>query len=434
MILAQNRLPQLNGNKILALLVLPIVMISCGAFKKTTGNDRVPVEEEVVVVEPKKNEGEAETPEVLPKKEEVKTKYSTVLYRGEKFRVPVHKKNFEIAVLLPFHITGSNSFQDKRRAGYMLEYYQGMKLAIAKAENLESSFKIKFYDTDNDSLRLKSILRKKELKNADLIIGPTDEGQVKIASHFAKRHKIPLFSPITTVEKYWSNNPYAFNLRPSQTMQAKSFIEFYQTLHSDKKLIIVRDGKKFDKSFGAALVAQLQAQGIPFEKLAYNTATNWETLLDEHNLVLNMAQDKTTMTNLVNILLGFEDRVTLVGSDKWLDFSSVDFNYWERLHIHFISENSAIIPNEEAKAMTYNYRLQYRDDPSWFAYRGYDQLLFACEALDAFGEFFPLFLENKSISYTNSDFCITKTNNCFHNKYINVFKYEEKEVVPVSFH
>ncbi len=431
MISAQNRLPQLNGNKILALLVVPIVLVSCGAFKRTVDVDPLP-EEDVVVVEPTQKESEVEKPKVLPKKED-KTVYRRVDFRGEVFRVPVHKQDFKIAVLLPFHITGSNTVQDRRRAGYMLEYYQGMQLAIESVKELNSSFDIQFYDTDNDSIRLKRLLQRPGLKDVDLIIGPTDESQVRIASHFARKHQIPLFTPITTVNKFWSNNPYVFNLRPSELMQAKSFIKFYKTLHADKKLILVRDGKRWDKRFGAELVQELQNQGVPFEKVAISAATNWDALLGEHNLVLTLTEEKTNSIALVNQLLTFEERVTLVSSDKWLDFSSVDFKYWERLKLHFISENVAQVPNSQSINVVEAYREVYRDDPSWFTYRGYDQLMFACEALDAFGELFPVFLENKSVAYSNSIFCLTKASNCFHNQYLQVFKYEEKEVQPVAY-
>jgi hypothetical protein len=63
---------------------------------------------------------------------------------------------------------------------------------------------------------------------------------------------------------------------------------------------------------------------------------------------------------------------------------------------------------------------------------GYDQLLFACESLDAFGKYFPIFLTDKSVSYNNTDFHLVKSANCFQNRFLQVFRFEEMAIVPVT--
>ena len=82
--------------------------------------------------------------------------------------------------------------------------------------------------------------------------------------------------------------------------------------------------------------------------------------------------------------------------------------------------------------MVANYRLSYKDDPSWYTYMGYDQMLFALEMLDAFGGYFPLYMEGKSIPYANSTMVITKTPTCFQNKFIQLYKLEDCELKAIE--
>jgi ABC-type branched-subunit amino acid transport system substrate-binding protein len=434
MISAQNHLQLLNGNKLLGLFIIPLMLISCGAFKKTQ-----PVawpDDDVIVVNPDKNTPKKDDPVKDDKddKDEETLVYSMVTFKGEQFKVPISKsKTFEIAILLPFHSDNTNSSKDKRRADLMLEYYQGIRLAIPEIENLESKFSLRFYDTDNDTTKLKNILMKPELGKMDLIIGPTSEDQLKIAAYFARKREIPLFSPLTTMEKLWSNNPYVYNLNPSDQMKAMEFLDYFKKHHKDEKLLIVRDGKRFDKSFGKALVNECIAQKIDFSKVAYNQYLTWNDFLgSKKTVVLHTSENKTAMNYAVSGLLSRADDVTLVGSDEWMDFSSVDYKQLERLKITFISTYKAQTPNDMSKAVQKDYRMEYNNDPSWYTYMGHDQVLFACEILDAFGSYFPLFIEGKTVSYANTDFTLKKTNTCFQNKYLEIFQLRDMELKIVE--
>ena len=434
MILVQNRLRLLSGNKLLGVILILLLLISCGAFRKTAKVDW-PVDDVLVVNSDKGDDiyDNVDTTDKKEVKDEETLVYSTVFFKGDKFQVPRHNQNFNIAILLPFHTDAANSIIDMRRSELMLEYYQGVKIAIPEIEQLSSSYKLHFYDTDNDTSELKLLLNKPEMETMDLIIGPTDEAQVRIAAYFARKKEIPLFSPITTTDKLWSNNPYVFNLNPSNQMQAMQFLKWFKKAHNGEKLIIVRDGKRFDKGFGQALVDECIAQKIDFSKIPFSRYMKWNDFLSAgKNVVVNTSQDKTNMNSTVTGLLSQSDRVTLVGPEDWMSFTSVDFNQLERLKITYVSTNKANVPNKFTTQVIENYRSNYKDDPSWYTYMGHDQVLFACEVLDAFGKYFPLFIEGKSIPYANTNIKLTKTTTCFQNKYIQLFELREMELRSIK--
>ena len=435
MISVQNHLRRLSGSNIGLFLLVLILLISCGAFRKTPTVEW-PKDDEIVI-EGKEEKTETSTGvESKPKndsKKAKKQKYEIINFKGEDFRVPIHDHSFNIAIILPFHSDSSNSSRDSRRANLMLEYYQGMLLAVPSIEKLQSTFNIKYYDSDNDTAKLRQILRMPEFENVDLILGPTDEGQVKIAAYFARQRKIPLLSPISTMEEVWSNNPYLFFANPSERMQAKQFLKYFKREHKDEKLLIVRDGKGFDKTFGAALVQECIEQNINFEKIAYSGRIKWNNHLGtDKTVVLHTGTSKTSMTYAVTGLLSKADKVTLIGGDEWLNFSSVDYSQLEKLNVTYLSVNKAQIPNKMAQDLYSSYITIYNGVPSWFVYKGYDQLLLSCELLDAFGSYFPLFIEGKSISYANSDFNFQKFGNCFQNEYLELFKLQERELIRVD--
>jgi hypothetical protein len=436
MILAPNHQQPLSGNRFLWVLLIPISLVSCAAFRKTQPAKWL--ENKVITTSEKKKDtvvndtqNDFTRLDIEPVKDEVT--YTSVEFKGDYYDVPAHKKNFNIAILLPFHSDAVNSVSDKRRANLMLEYYQGMLTAIADIEALNSKFTLHFFDTDNDTNKLKAILRKPEMENIDLIIGPTDEPQLKIAAYFAKKREIPLFSPITVVQKLGTNNPFFFNLNPSDQMQAKDFLRYFKANHPGEKLLIVRDGKRYDLAFGNALVQECIAQKINYQAVPFSKFLKWDDYIGNGKAVIvHTTLDKNNLTYSVNGLLGKGDRITLVGPEKWLEFSDIDYNQWSKVNISFITTNKASIAMVSSSAMLSQYRSMYKDDPSTYAYMGYDQLLFACESLDAFGKYFPLFITDKSVSYSNTDFHLVKTASCFQNRFLQVFKFEELAVLPVT--
>lgn len=427
MISVLNRRQPLNGNKYIVLFLTIILFVSCGAFKKIGDGvvfqpDSEP--EEVVVIEPK------ETKSKLPEKDEKtneKLVYATKFFKGELYRkVPVHDKEFDIVVMLPFHSKGPRTGSNKVRGDLMLEYYQGIKLAFSEVEELGSKFNIRVYDTQNDTEIVESLLRLREVQNSDLIIGPTSEDQIRIVAYFAKKQSIPVFSPITSDATIWSENNFLFNLNPSPRSQAQEFIRYYKQKHSDKKLLLIRDGKRFDKTFGEALEKELAQTNISYVSKPFSRNLNWKELAGSGEfVVLHTAQGKTDMTFSVNSLLDLKDRATLIGPDSWLDFSSVDFNYWQDLNIRFITTNTAEIHNDESKVFSELYKKSYNGIPSSYAYLGYDHFLFACQALDAFGTYFPLFLENKRVVYSNTSFYWVKQDFYYQNQHLKILKMED---------
>lgn len=409
MILVPNPLQLLSGSRFTRLFILSF-LISYNSYANLTKSKCFSLDK-----------GLSSNILTIENKTENQDSLYEITFRGKKFLVPPHKKSFKIAVLLPFHTDAVNSPIDKKRANVMLEYYQGIKTAIKQIDSLDSKFIISFYDTDNDTNQLKKILASSEMKSVDIIIGPTNRNQVQIASSYCKSNKIPLLLPITN----WIDsdfNPYVFNLNPSEVKKAEVFLTYYKNHHKDKKLVIIRDNGYYDRTFGNALINTCKQQQTSVKIVPYSTKIDWSSIIDGNSIVIHTTQDKIKLNYTVTSLQAHHKNVILVGSDKLLEFNDIDYNQWEKLNILFLSEHKSQVPNMRSNQMKVAYRLDYRDDPSWFSYMGYDHVLFACEVLDAFGTYFPLFIEGKEITYANMDFSMNRTESNFQNKYLGIFR------------
>ena len=317
----------------------------------------------------------------------------------------------------------------------MLEYYQGLLVALDELAESGAKYTLKVYDSMNDSLVVKRILRRAEMKKMDLIIGPTDRSQVLIAAAFAKKYKIPMFSPITVIDDLHENNPYLFNLSPSNKIKAEEFVRYFKLEHYGKKLILVRDGGRFDRGFGTALIKALEGSGINSQVVSYGRDQSWGGLLNaKSHVVVHLSDDKSKVNTSVTALMATKKEVFLFGSDRWLDFSSVDFSFWNQLNVHFITSDLAETGNARSLEMRKNFRAKYNGDPSSFSYAGYDQMLFAGQLLHAFGEYFPSFVSGHTFEYANSRLKFEELNHSYHNRYLHLLAFRNNKLEAIDLH
>ncbi|MFY0643370.1 MAG: amino acid ABC transporter substrate-binding protein [Bacteroidia bacterium] len=429
MISAPSHQQPLNGNKKLWLLILPVLLFSCGAFTSLPGDSPI-----VVHPLPTADTSELDHPDDNPPVDVPadETRYQEVFFHGESFRVEVHKQEFHIALILPFH-QGYKNNQQQRRADLMLEYYQGVRVALEKLREMGSTYTLHVFDSKNDSLVVKRILRKAEMKKMDLIIGPTDQSQLDIAARFAQKHKIPLFSPIS-VAKLVGYNPYVYNLKSSPDLKAKEFVAFYQEYHSTKKLVLVRDGGRFNRDFGAALVRELDASAISYQAISGTRDRDWSAVLNaESNMVVLLSEDKSNVSAAVTGMMASKKDIHLFGSERWLDFNAMDYSFWLQLNVHLICSDRAQVNNPLSIEMRKQFRSMFNGDPSGFAYSGYDQMLFAGQLLHAFGEHFPLFVLDHNFEYSNTNFKLRRSGHCMSNSFLYILAFKDHKLEAVDY-
>ena len=97
----------------------------------------------------------------------------------------------------------------------MVEYYEGMLLALDTLKRSGVSMDVYAYDTSLKNIDI-LLKEKMELANMDVIFGPRDKAQIKPLSEFARKHQIKLVIPFTSKDNEVFSNPFVYMINTPQ--------------------------------------------------------------------------------------------------------------------------------------------------------------------------------------------------------------------------
>lgn len=255
MTLAQNRLPLLNGNKIVVFLLILIGMTSCAAAAKKISSSP-PAKAEVVSIKTtiieknKKNEDSIlRKPEIFDLINNVNNS-NTIIYENIQPIENSSKKIINIAVILPFLLdqiplgqyADDTTKQLNPISKFAMDFYLGCQMAKEKYTNPNLTANVYFLDDMNDNTTTTNILQQKPFPNVDYIIGPLNEQNLTIVSDYARTAQIPMIFPLANTSNI-SNNPNYFNSVPSVTSQYNFITEQIKNNFLQQKIEILYDDK-----------------------------------------------------------------------------------------------------------------------------------------------------------------------------------------------
>lgn len=418
-----HRRPLSGNNKIYLIAYFSVLLSSCALLQgnKPVSDIGEPDTKKEVIKRPNPSEFKEVPNEVLKPSE-------TVYFHGEEFQVPLRKKNYEIVLILPFGLTEANPVEN-RLTNIISSYYQGVRCALSQREDGDFSFVLRVYDNGSDSSALIRILNKPELKKADAIIGPLGDEALTKVSAFAIKYGIPVFSPFSTLN---ASNPKFYNLNTDLKSKAVHLAEFVKKQHPGSKLYIVRDNKPFDKEFVPILIAELEKQKIPYNKVAFTNLNNWNVLLNnEKNLIYVPSVEKNVVSVTLGNIFATKKPVTVIGDYKWTDLLNNDFRHWENLNVHLLAGSYIDWSDSTLVDFRMLHRSLYVLDPDEYACTGYFQTSFVLDCLSTFGNAFPDFIVNKKLLYGSWAFHFSSDRGSKFNRHAWMLKYQDHRLIPV---
>ena len=425
----QNRRPLLSGNSLLAILSA-LVLLSCNAFKVVSSDNPVDNTEE-------KTE-EKSKPTTEKKKEETKVEEDepelvTVDFFGEEFQVEPHKSEFKVALILPFYYDAKTPIE-KRTSDYMLEYYQGVKQALANLEAYGLQMKLYVFDDENSDVKLKSILSKSTLKSMDVIIGTVGEDHVQMVSAFGLSNNIPVISPITSLDSIAQPNHKLYCTTPGSMEKVDKVIEFLMKEYKSNSIIIVTDNQPYSEELKNSYLAgfqKIKKKNVGYETTDYN---GWGNVLakDEETVVIVLSRNPTTVSTTLSKIYQTKRDVVIFGDNSWSNFQDNDYKFWNKMNVHLVASDYVNDTSAQVKNFKLNFRLVNRTDPGVYAYIGYDQFMFMGEFLLAFGEHFPGYINDREFRYLSSNFHYEFKDGLNKNTNVFILKFEDFELKPVQ--
>lgn len=282
------------------------------------------------------------------------------------------KNTYNIVYFLPFNLDGT---PDQQKA-LATEFLMGAQLALDSLEKLGLKADVRVIDVSNDTTKFNQILTQKEVKNADLIIGPFTGKNLDIAAKFAKQNQIRLISPLFPATTILRDNLYAYNAINSDITLIEGLATYIAKNKSSEHLVLVKpDAKDMDL---------YQAFQLKFKQL-----TNGKVKLIEcgqndiatfvkksgNTILIVPSTDKVFATKFINNLAKSPVKnanISIYATKEWVNSDDIRGFYKNKYHLHFASPYDFSYTYSSTKKLLTKYRLTYNADLSKYAAQGFD--------------------------------------------------------------
>ena len=394
-------------------------------------SDTAPVADNEAEKEEPKDEPDTETVEPIKTGVSVPEPHSKFKSKKDCVNNAVKKKEYHIALLLPF---GGNASPDNKQARVAFQFYAGVLMAQKYYTPKETTLNWKVYNTgeSDDSATVAKLIASGSLDGADMIVGPLYASGLYPVAAYAAKHRIPVLSPTSRMAAVLEGNPYLIKTTPSPESFLVGLAE-YMTQRFDH-IILVEPAGTEDSLSMRALETELQVitKQNPGKTVTYVEAgkTSPMDLVKPgvKNLIYYPTKKELTVTNFLTGLrkLKSSDRVTIMGDEAWLRFRNFDPDYYSNvgLHVPIIHFSSPEIG--ELQPFVSRFRNEFKTDPEIYAFRGYDVACYVTDMLENYGNSLPECIRYETSKYLFTPFkMLKKEGGGFDNKGITVLVIED---------
>lgn len=354
----------------------------------------------------------------------------------------VKKKEYNVAVLFPFMVKDLAVENVTRRNQFLLDMYQGIRMAVDSLNKAGYKINLYAYDSDRDSAKFSKLLKLPELKQMNLIIGPVFPAQFSMMNDFARNNNIQVVTPFSSSGEATANNPLMLLFQPSISSQANAAADFSRNnfpvksykaiLEKQEKgkvknkevqvlknrvVIVYGDSEKDSLLASSYKVAILDTAGLNFpahKDSIYQCVNFIKGTRETIPKLKEVLGDSSSMTKVTHVFVASSDQVVaanvissleIIGLDipvlttgDWLGFNLLTIDQFERRKVHFIYSDFI----DYRKKSVLNFRESYKEDmhsfPTTFAFQGYDMMYFFGKMLHSYGTFFTPGLQKESFN------------------------------------
>jgi hypothetical protein len=352
----------------------------------------------------------------------------------------VYKDIYSVSTLFPFLVNTLGPSPGRKRNQFVLDLYEGMKLAVDTLAKQGIKISLRAYDTERSAATIKRVLEREELKNSDLIVGPLFQEENQPIQEFSKQYKINLFNPVSNNADLIRDNPYGFLFQPSlETLgeQSAKFLGQYQT--TNKKCMVFMGDTKRDSALARGFlkgatetnlrvvqlerfskeesrrITQILATPTEFDEFKY--PKQFTLPKDSLGCVFVASDDPLIYTKVISSVTTRGDNITILGSENWLDQMS-DYEKLQSLGVILFAPNFTAADNPAYKTFNRKFIQTHGRTSRTSAYTdyakiGYEFMLFAGQMLKKHGVYFQDALNKeivKGVLIPAYDFQFTRDN------------------------
>jgi tetratricopeptide (TPR) repeat protein len=321
---------------------------------------------------------------------------------------PHFKEKYRIALILPFLAETLDPTPVKKRNQFVLDLYEGMKLAADSIANSGIQLELLAYDNERNKEVTKDLLQKEELKTADLIVGPLFQEESVPVQEFSLANQINLvINPISNNADLANKSPFTFLFQPSHETLGMRSAEWAAT-HVKREHCLVYYGEAVKDSvmafnfikraleLGIKIVyaeeVRNDASGRILETLASATEFDeWKNPIqfklkkDSIGSIFVASDNELIYSKVINSVETRNDSIIVIGQEGWLQDTSVDFSKFERTRVTMAAPNFRSMTSPAYAAFRKNYLQKHGTLPVEYACIGYEFIMTVGTIFSRFG-------------------------------------------------
>ena len=275
---------------------------------------------------------------------------------------PIFKERYRVSLLFPFLASTLEPTIGIKKNQFVLELYNGMKLAKDTLEKQNIHLDLFAYDTEpnSESLKvnpdaLKKLLETDELKSSDLLVGPLFIQENTLLQEFSEKYKINMINPVSNRIEFMGENYFSWLYQPShETLGAKS-AEFLSKHVSNKNCIVFYGDTPQDSVMAFGFIRSAQALGMnvvlaeeyhretsskiistlttPTEFDEFKNPIQFTIKRDSVGSIFVASDDPLIYAKVISSVELRADSTIIMGNENWLEYSSLDYEKLERLQL-----------------------------------------------------------------------------------------------------
>ena len=369
-------------------------------------------------------------------------------------------RSANIAIVLPFcvdendSVSSSNAALGKDNRIYgkslpYLEFYEGALLALDSLKKLGYSFQIFTYDSQKDSMGIESILKELATKKIDLIIGSNDKDEFEKLAAFAKKHFIPIVSPLSTNLGLAGNNSQVFLANTPLKCRLQAEAQYSVSLKRNNYIIIhsghLKEIENIEKikqfmlpNFGGDS-AKMNKHVKVVRFSTYSMSKIEKSMDSGRNVIIIPSEDQAFINDVVTKLNNYKRRYSmeLHGMAIWENFKNLELDFLFDLHFKCATSTFRDYTDPKVKQFILDYRGLFKNDPGKLSFLGYDIMMYFGSLSAKYGRnIAECGIKEKYKGIQNSfSFSSMGKGAGYFNSYVNILEYThdyKRIVIPIN--
>lgn len=310
------------------------------------------------------------------------------------------RQRYDIALMLPFSIDRNDSVlaAADARAYYnytsiAAQFYAGARMAIDSLERMGLSADVRVFDMGTDQQVWGSVLKRPEVRDVDLFLGPFHRSAIEELSRVNKHAHI--VCPVPQSNKVLLGHPNVSKVVNARADQVQQIARYCAQHHAGDNIILCRPELPSEKDLQDQMLRAIAdaLSALP-ERLRDSAVVARPGKRDINDLVAKLdaarmnavvvpSEDVESVVNIVGKLapMAAKYRITVYGLNNWLDMESIEPTDMDELDLHVPSATFVDHADPRVARFVAAYRDRFHTDPDDYAFLGFDVAMYYITAL-----------------------------------------------------